>query len=300
MEHLRGSSVLVTGGSGFIGSCLTARLVAEGADVHVVARTAASACPSRLAGLRDQISLHQADVTDGEDLAAIVARVRPAQVLHLAARAHVGTSWTQVDEHVQTNVQGTVTLLRALAGQGFERFVHVSTSDVYGPILAPFREDAPVNPMSPYAVSKYAAECYCRMFHQSEGWPIVVVRPFPTYGPAQSPDRVIPELIVRALRSEDIALTLGLQIREFNHVDDVVDGIIRAATTAGIEGEVLNLGCGEEVSIRAVVAMVLELTGSTIQTRFGALPERPGELPGSSPTAPGPRTARVVAAGVAS
>jgi UDP-glucose 4-epimerase len=142
----------------------------------------------------------------------------------------------------------------------------------------PFREDAVVEPLSPYSVSKYAGEHFCRMLHKGRSWPIVVIRPFNAYGPAQSPDRVIPEIIVKALRHERLAMTEGLQTREFNHVGDLVDGFLLAGSVEGIEGEVFNIGGGEEVSMRHVAETVLGLMGNPIVAEFGALPNRPTEI----------------------
>jgi nucleoside-diphosphate-sugar epimerase len=127
-------------------------------------------------------------------------------------------------------------------------------------------------------VSKYAGERFCRMFHQSYGWPIVMLRPFNAYGPGQTPDRVIPEIIVRALRHQELKMTQGLQTREFNFVEDIAEGFVLAATTPGVEGEVLNLGCGEELSMRQVAQTILDLMGNPIEAQFGALPERPTEI----------------------
>ena len=190
----------------------------------------------------------------------------------------MGKSWERVDECIQTNIHGSVNLLQALARSNYERFVYTSTSEVYGDVAVPFREDAVVDPLSPYSVSKYAGERFCRMLHRGRGWPIVVVRPFNAYGPAQSPDRVIPEIIVKALRGERLAMTEGRQTREFNYVEDLADGFVRAATVPGIEGEVFNIGGGEEISMRDLATTILALMGDPIVAEFGALPERPTEI----------------------
>jgi nucleoside-diphosphate-sugar epimerase len=211
-------------------------------------------------------------------MAALVEVVRPGVVFHLGAYTHVGKSWQRIDECIQTNVQGTVNLLQALQQVDYARFVYTSTSEVYGDVEAPFREDAVVNPLSPYSVSKYAGERFCRMLHKGRDWPIVVIRPFNAYGPAQSPDRVIPEIIVKALRKDRLAMTQGRQTREFNYVEDLVDGFVRAGTVDGIEGEVFNLGGGEELSMRSLAQLILELMGDPIRPEFGALPERPTEI----------------------
>jgi len=107
----------------------------------------------------------------------------------------------------------------------------------------------------------------------------VRVRPFNAYGPMQSPDRVVPEIITRALQGQPLKMTQGTQTREFNFVEDLVDGMVRAASADGIDGELFNLGCGREVSIRDLASLVLERMGDPIQAEFGALPERPIEIP---------------------
>lgn len=278
MASLRDARILVTGASGFIGSHLARRLLNDGAEVHVVTSGVSRVFPTRLLDVRDSVTLHEANLMDATALRAVLGRARPSHVFHLGAYTHVGKSWDRVDECVQTNVQGTVNLLRTAVEAGCERVIFTGTSEIYGPIDSPFAEDAQVQPASPYAVSKYAAESYCRMFYESRGWPIVMLRPFNAYGPGQSPDRVIPEIIVRALRRKSLLMTEGRQTREFNFVEDLVDGFVRSAVTPGIEGQLFNLGCGEDIAMRDLATLILDLMGNPIAAQFGALPERPGEI----------------------
>jgi UDP-glucose 4-epimerase len=275
---VRDARVLVTGACGFIGSHLTRRLVAEGAEVHAMTSEVSSVFPRRLLDLRGSIEVHEGNLMDRSAMDAIVRSARPAFIFHLGAYTHVGKSWQRVDECIQANIQGTMNLLQALADTGYERFVNTGTSEIYGDIEVPFREDAIVNPISPYSVSKYAAERFCRLFQRAYGWPIVLLRPFNAYGPAQTPDRVIPEIIVRALRKEPLAMTQGRQTREFNYVEDLTEGFLLAATTPGVEGEIFNIGGGEEISMRDVATTILDLMGNPIEPQFGALPERPTEI----------------------
>lgn len=228
--------------------------------------------------MRDRITLHGGNLNDSGAMASVVERADPKIVFHLGAYTHVGKSWDRVDECIQTNIHGTVNLLQALARSHYERFVYTSTSEVYGDVAVPFREDSVVDPLSPYAVSKYAGERFCRMLNRGRAWPIVVVRPFNAYGPAQSPDRVVPEIIVKALRRERLAMTDGLQTREFNYVEDLADGFLKAASVPGIEGDVFNIGGGQEISMRALAQTILELMGDPIVAEFGALPDRPTEI----------------------
>jgi nucleoside-diphosphate-sugar epimerase len=234
--------------------------------------------PPRLVGVSEQITLHEGNLCDRSAIDRLVEQVRPTHVFHLGAYTHVGKSWGRVDECVQTNVQGTVNLLLALDRTGYERLVNVGTSEIYGDVEVPFREDGPVRPISPYAVSKHAGEEFCRMFHAGRGWPIVRVRPFNAYGPMQTVDRVIPEIIVRGLREEPLQMTQGRQTREFNYVEDLAEGMLLAGTVDGIEGDLFNLGNGQEVSMRELAETVLEVVGAKVRPDFGALPDRPTEI----------------------
>lgn len=275
---LAGRRVLVTGGSGFIGSHLTRALVDIGADTHVLTSTVSSVYPHRLRAIRDRITTHEGNLIDATAMRSLVRTARPDVVFHLAAYTHVGKSWQRIDECVQANIQGTVNLLQALDGTGYDRFVNTGTSEIYGTIDVPFREDAHPQPASPYAVSKYAAEMFADLGATSQGWPVVRIRPFNAYGPAQSPDRIIPEVIVRALRGQPLLLTRGRQTREFNFVTDLVEGFLLAAVVDAIEGELFNLGCGQEVSIAELVATILDLLGNPVEAQLGALPDRPIEI----------------------
>lgn len=270
--------VLVTGATGFIGSHLVRRLLSEGVEVHALTSTVSSVCGIRMVEVRDQVTLHEGNVADRSAMDALVESARPTHVFHLAAYTHVGKSWQRVDECVQANVQGTVNLLQALDGTGYQRFVNVGTSEIYGDIPVPFQEDKPVRPVSPYAASKYAAECLCRVFQQGHGWPIVMVRPFNAFGPRQTLDRIIPEVIIRALQGQELKMTQGRQTREFNYVEDIVDGMVRSALVPGIEGELFNICCGNDVSIRSVTETILNLLGNPVVAEFGALPDRPTEI----------------------
>ncbi|MHB1534682.1 MAG: NAD-dependent epimerase/dehydratase family protein [Acidimicrobiales bacterium] len=268
--------VLVTGATGFIGSHLVPRLVAEGAQVFALT-SAVGAVPDGQADTDAAVVTVEANVTDSSSLSHVVASVRPEFVVHQAAFTHVGKSFYRIEENIQTNIQGTVNLLQALDG-GYERLVYVGSGDVYGDSPVPFKEDGPVRPASPYAVSKYAAERFCRMFNQAYGWPIVCLRPFNVYGPGQSPDRIIPELILAGLEGRALRMTGGRQTREFTYVDDVVEAFVRALVVPGIDGQVLNIGRGEEVSIHDLALTVLRLLGDPIAPLFGALPYRPTEV----------------------
>ena len=270
--------MLVTGAGGFIGSHVVRRLLEDGADVIAMTSSVSSMFPVRLADVAGDITLVEASVADRSAMEHVASSIRPEFVLHLAAFTHVGKSFHRVDENIQTNIQGTVNLLLALRGE-YERFVYTGTSEIYGDVQVPFTEAGPVNPVSPYSVSKYGGECYARMFHQAYDWPIVCLRPFNAYGPWQTPDRVIPEIIVAGLRGTPIRMTEGNQTREFNFAADIADGFVRALTAPDeANGLVINVGCGEEISMRDVAVTILSLMGDPVEPQFGAIPHRPTEI----------------------
>jgi UDP-glucose 4-epimerase len=276
-DAVAGRPVLVTGASGFIGSHVVRRLVRGGAHVFAMSSSVSSLVPERLADVVNDVEIVEANINDQSSLDHLIPRIRPELVIHLAAFSHAGKSFYRIDENIQTNIQGTVHLLNALAGN-YERLVYIGTGEVYGDAPVPFRENGPVSPVSPYAVSKYAAERYCRMFRQAYGWPIVCLRPFNAYGPGQTPDRIIPEIILAGLQGKPVRMTEGRQTREFTYVEDLAEAFVRALVVPGIDGEVLNIGRGEELSIRELALTILELLGNSIEPQFGALSYRPTEI----------------------
>lgn len=278
MAGLEGVRTLVTGASGFIGSHLVRRLISEKADVYAAERYVSTLKTPRLADIWGELTILEANLRDFKTLQAQVKRADPDVVFHLGAYTHVGRSFEHADEAVQTNIQGTVNMLHALEGLDFDRFIHTGTSEIYGNCPVPFTEDMQVTPVSPYSISKYAGENFARLYHSAYGYPVVLLRPFNAYGPRQSPNRIIPEAIVSALKGEDFAMTEGKQTREFNYVDDLVDGFIAAAQSKKAEGEIINLGCGEEYSMRDIVEKVLHHMGDPVKAQPGAIPYRPAEV----------------------
>lgn len=273
---LDGVTVLVTGAAGFIPSHLCRRLVRSGARLFATVKYHSVVDNVRLASIWEQITPVEIDIRNTDSLAKLRA-IAPDIVFHMAAYNHVGDSFTQVSEALECNAKGSVNVFEAY--ESYKRFVYVSTSEVYGHQPGvPFREDAAPSPLSPYAVGKYAGELYAAMKWRSQRRPVVIVRPFNAFGPYQTTRAIIPDLIVKGLRGADMDTTEGVQTREFNYVDNLVDGLVCAATTPGIEGEVINLGSGDEIAIRDLAGRIHELTGRQSRLRLGALPQRSGEI----------------------
>lgn len=275
---MNGKRVLVTGGSGFIGSHLVHRLLGDGSQVAVLVRYGNLVKNERLRACWDRITVIEADLRNRGALEAARA-FAPDVVFHLAAYNHVGESFRQVEECFDVNAKGTANLLDVCPGN--EAFLYMSTSEVYGhQTSVPFVESMCPEPKSPYSITKYTGELYCRMKQRmGTGGPrIVVLRPFNTFGPYQSSKAIIPELIIKCLRGLPVVTTAGEQTREFNYVEDIVDGLVTAAAhREKIEGPV-NIAAGEEIPIRDLVTKIHALTASRSELKIGALPYRPNEI----------------------
>lgn len=276
MAGLKNRKVLVTGGSGFIASHLCRRLLREGAKVAVMTKYDSVIDNVRLADVWDRVSLIEADLRNPDSLGKI-RLLKPDIIYHFAAYNHVGDSFTNTLEAIDVNGRGTVNLLDAY--EGYKRFIYISSSEIYGyQKNIPFSETATPCPISPYAIGKYSGELYARMKWRVYGKPIVVLRPFNAFGPYQSPRAVIAEIIIKCLRGEDVVTTGGVQTREFNYVENLVDGFMLAGVKDPAIGKIINLGSGCEISIRKLVKMIHALSGSASRLRIGALPYRPVEI----------------------
>ncbi|HET6585408.1 MAG TPA: NAD-dependent epimerase/dehydratase family protein [Nannocystaceae bacterium] len=275
--------VLVTGADGFLGSHLVERLLADGHRVTALVRpssiTGTSTCRLRnLAHLREALAGVVAVDVAGSDAVDRMAEIEPEVVFHLAADAFVERSFTQPNEVLRTNLGGTMNAL-ALARRcaSVRRLVVTSSSEVYGPAQRPaIAEDHPLEPTSPYAASKLAADRMALAWHHTWGTPVTVVRPFNTYGPRHVYD-VIPKFIALALRGEPIVVHGdGTQSRDFTWVDDMIEGFLLAASHPELVGRAIHFGSGTAVEIRALARAILEITGSRSPIVHG--PERAAQV----------------------
>jgi nucleoside-diphosphate-sugar epimerase len=215
------------------------------------------------------------DIRDHDAVRDAVNTVRPDIVFHLAA---VGVTNPGVDPMLAltVNVGGAINLLEALKGRAVDRVVLVGTSYEYeargGQAVTPGKLD----PFNAYAASKVAAWAFARAYWRTDALPVVIVRPFQVYGPGQARHMLIPAAIVAAISGEDFPMTPGEQERDFIFADDVANGMIAAAETAGLEGKSLDLGTGIGTPVRRVVEQVWQLAEGEGSVRPGARPYRTG------------------------
>jgi nucleoside-diphosphate-sugar epimerase len=275
------TTVLVTGGAGFIGSHLVESLLNRGARVRVLDDFSTGRRENLAPWLAD-LELMEASVTDPEACAAACAGAR--FVLHQAALPSVQRSVADPRPTHEVSATGTLNMLRAASQAGVARFVYAGSSSAYGdtPTL-PKHEDMPTQPRSPYAVAKLAGEHYTRVFPRLFGLETVVLRYFNVFGPRQDPgspySAAIPLFIARALRKEAPVINGdGGQTRDFTYVENVVDANLRACVAPGdgVVGETFNVGCGERVSVRQLWDEIRAILGVELEAVTG--PARAGDV----------------------
>jgi dTDP-glucose 4,6-dehydratase len=278
MRKLSRSKVLVTGAGGFIGSHLCELCLAEGAEVRAFVHYNSRSDWGMLEDL-DRKTLGRIEVVTGDlrDSESIRKAVRGCQrVFHLGALIGIPYSYVNPADVVQTNVLGTQHVLQACLDLGAERVVQTSTSEVYGTAqYVPMDEKHPLSPQSPYAASKIGSDKLAEGYYRTYGLPVVILRPFNTYGPRQSPRAVIPTIIVQALHSNRIRLGSVRTKRDMTFVKDTVRGFIAASTIPEIEGETIQLGSQCEYSMSEIVEMIGKIMKSNLTIVSDAGRRRP-------------------------
>ena len=273
-------NVLVTGGAGFIGSNFVRLLLEQREDrvVNLDLLTYAGNLEN-LAGLEEhpRYRFVRGDIADRKLVASLLADEKITAIVHFAAESHVDRSIDAPRVFLETNALGTQALLEEAQGARIERFVMVSTDEVYGS-LGPegaFSEDSPLQANSPYAASKAAADLICRAYHETFGLPVVISRCSNNYGPYQFPEKLIPLMIANALEGKPLPVYGdGQQVRDWLHVSDhclAIDLILRR----GQAGEIYNIGGGNELKNLDLVKLILQQLGKG-EELINFVEDRPG------------------------
>ena len=272
--------VLLTGITGFVGSHLAERLVADGVDVHGIAFEPPP--HPNLSGIVSRVTIHRADLSDAEALRAAVSAARPDAVVHLAGQAIPSLAQRDAAGTVQVNVVGTANVLAAL--EPGTHLVYASSADVYGlPEAMPVNEDAPPRPTNVYAASKAAAEALVREFGDRDGQTAVILRPANTNGPRQHPGLAASGFAKQIAEAE---AGVGEPVirhgrldaqRDFIDVRDVAAAYVAALALAPERTETYNVGSGEAVSIERILETLVHLARIRLRTEVDPERVRPGD-----------------------
>ncbi len=268
MTNLSGKRVLVTGAGGFIGSHLTELLVEEGAEVRALCKYNGRGDLGKLASLpaaiKAEIDLQTGDIRDPFFVDRTVAGCDV--VFHLAALIGIPYSYAAPADYVATNVNGTLNILEACRRHQVGRLLQTSTSEVYGSAVeTPMTETHRLHPQSPYAASKVASDALALSYFRSFDTPVMVVRPFNTYGPRQSTRAVIPTILRQLIDAQQLQLGSLTPLRDFTFVTDTARGFIELSKCDQALGETVNLGTGECVSICEVAQLCMKVAQRNIE-----------------------------------
>ena len=279
-------SVFVTGVAGFAGSWLAEELLEAG--YHVFGAVHPKEPTVHLATIKSDLELMKLDICKGERVAQALKSIKPDYICHLAALASVWRSYKAMQQTFRVNFEGTMNLLEAahLLG-GIRKFLFVSSADCYG-VFSPknktLTEDQPLNPISPYALSKAVAEQACRYYQSRHRLPVTVARSFPHTGPRQSDDFVVPSFahqiaVIETTRKKPIIKVGNLSARrDFSDVRDIVRGY-RLLLQKGKSGRVYHLSSGRTVSIESVLNRLLSLSSRKIKVSVDKARFRPADIP---------------------
>ena len=265
-RSFKNKRILVTGAGGFIGSHLTEALLEFSAEVrafvHYNSRNHWGLIEELSPVAKSSINVISADLRDYH---AVKQATRQVDIVfHLGASIGIPYSLAFPNDVVETNVIGTLNILKASLENQVSKIIHTSTSEVYGTAqYVPIDEKHPLNPQSPYAASKIAADKLAESFFRSYGLPVSILRPFNTFGPRQSLRAIIPTIITQLLEGKKVVVGSLKPSRDFTFVSDTVRGFILLARKNGVEGETFNLGTKKDITIKELIQLTSKIIGVT-------------------------------------
>jgi len=272
---MKSEKILVTGGSGFIGSHLIPELVKLEYDVYSLERYVTG---RYVLGGRRAVKTVFGDLRDSFHIRNVIRNIQPDAVVHLASISPVSYSYDHPNEVLETNFLGTVNLAESCSREvpHFKHFLFAGTSEEYGDQkVMPLKETSPLRPCSPYAVSKIAADKYLQYMRDAHNFPVTILRNFNTYGRKENTHFVVERIIVQMLEGKSVMLGNPKPVRDFLYVDDHVNSYMTCLGNDNAIGEIFNFCTGRGISIAQLVESVKKITHFKGEMIWNTIPERP-------------------------
>ncbi len=264
-------TILITGAAGFVGACLTRRLVSQGVKPHVFVHHHCDMW--RLADIRGEIYIHEIDITQFDLLRQCVLKIKPSIIYHLAAHGAY-SSQTDAKRIMAVNVTGTLNLLQALEDIDYKLLVNTGSSSEYGFRDKPMKESDALLPNSYYAVSKASQYMLCQYAACYEHKKIVSLRLFSVYGPFEDPGRLVPTLIRSCREGRPLNMADPNTARDFIYVDDVLDAYLNVNQLMKHTADVFNICSGRQCTLKEITDEVIALTKASVKVNWNAMPSR--------------------------
>jgi dTDP-glucose 4,6-dehydratase len=268
MKTFSEKTILVTGADGFIASHLCEHLVSKNAKVIALLRRNSGGIFKNLNEIKKSVKIKWGDT---QDLSLLIDTTKNVDVIyHLAAQSHVGHSIYNPHETITNDVLSTLNILEAARKNDVKRVIHAGSSEIYGdPKYVPIDTKHPLQPRSPYAAAKAAAENIIESYFHTYGLPVVMSRFFNIFGPRQGLDQAIPKFIIQALNQKNITIYgNGKQTRDYTYVDDAVNAYSMLGLTPNLNGKVINFGSGKEIQIKNLAELIIKLCNSKSKLKF--------------------------------
>lgn len=248
--------ILITGATGFLGSALLKR-------------------GGELKGRLYPTASKKMDLTNFSEVSKVIKKIKPDIIYHLGAIVNLARDFKVGQKCIEVNIKGTLNLLEALRDIGLERFIFANTEEVYGEGPIPYHEDQTVSPPSPYAISKITGEYFAKIYAKTLDFKLISLRIGTMYGPGLPKHRFISQIIIKALKNENIPLTWGKKKRDYVYIDDVVDALILTKDIVlNDDFTVLNIGSGVSYTLKELVERILRITKSNSKCLWGKIPDR--------------------------
>ena len=278
-KNMRKDKIFVTGADGFMGSHLTEALIRKGYGVRALVYYNPFNTYGWLEGLpvqiRKKIEIFLGDIRDPYRLKEVMKGCEV--VFHLAALTGIPYSYQSPESYVETNISGTLNVMQSARELGLRKVIHISSSEVYGSAkFVPITEEHPLEGRSPYSASKIGAEQIALSFHYAFDVPVVVIRPFNTYGPRQSARAIIPTIITQIANNRRRIKLGALQpTRDFTYIKDMIDAFLLILKSEVAPGQIINIGSNYEISIQNLVQVISEMMKSAIKIETDSVRLRP-------------------------